>query len=270
LTAVERLVGTLNDSEIEEMREVTSESLGPRGPEMLFDLFAKLEVPSGALVMDLGGEDALDAVQLALRFDCRVLMINALGGGLDHAADRIREHGLRDRIMTDLGQAEALPVGSEDVDFIWCRDLFNRVDLARSMTECFRVLRPGGGMLVYQSFATELLEPIEARRMYDAMGLIGESMSTESFERAVRQAKLKIVGIDPIQSEWRELWLEGGDQDLIQDMLRVARMRRTREQLITRYGKGRYEAIYNSSLWGIYQMLGKLAPTAYLLTKPYV
>lgn len=202
-----RLNDSSADSEIEELREVTSESLGPRGPEMLFDLFAKLEVLF-APAMDLGGEDALDAVQLALRFDCRVLMINALGGGLDHAADRIREHGLRDRIMTDLGQAEALPIGNEDVDFIWCRDLFNRVDLGRSMTECARVLRPGGGMMVYQSFATELLEPIEAQHLYDAMGLIGESMSTESFERAVRQAKLKVVAVDPVRSEWRELWLK--------------------------------------------------------------
>jgi hypothetical protein len=102
------------------------------------------------------------------------------------------------------------------------------------------------------------------------MGLISEYMSTESFERAIRQAKLRIVEKEPIGSEWRELWLEGGDRDLVNDLLRVARMRRTQDPLIARYGKGRYEAIYCGALWGIYQMLGKLCPAVYLLEKPIV
>jgi hypothetical protein len=148
--------------------------------------------------------------------------------------------------------------------------MLNRLDLPRAIAECARALKPGGKMLVYQSFATELLEPGEARRLYDAMGLIGEYMSTESFERAVRRAKLRIIETETIGSEWRELWLEGGDRDLLNDLLRVARMRRTEELLVARYGKGRYEAIYCGALWGIYQMLGKLCPTVYMLEKPIV
>jgi hypothetical protein len=169
-----------------------------------------------------------------------------------------------------LGQPEALPVGDSDVDYIWSRDVLNRTDLPRAMAECNRAIRPGGGMLVYQSFSGEMLEPLEARRMYDAMGLIGEYMSIESFEREVRRAKFRVAEVEQIGSEWRELWLEGGDRDLLEDLLRVARMRRTQEQLIARYGKGRYESVIASSLWGIYQMLGKLAPTAYLIEKPIV
>lgn len=260
----------ISGSELDELRMVTDESLVPRGPEMLFDLFARFEIRPGALVLDIGGRDALDAVQLALRFDCRVLMIDPLGANLDQAGDRIREHGLRHRIMTDLGQPEALPVGDGDIDFVWCRDVLNRVDLPRAMAECHRAIRPGGGMLVYQSFSTELLEPAEARRMFDAMGLVGEYMSVESFEREAHRAKFRIGDVEQIGSEWRELWLEGGDRDLLDDLLRVARMRRTQEQLIARYGRGRYEAVVAGSLWGIYQMLGKLAPAAYLLEKPIV
>lgn len=256
-----------SDADLDELRAVADESLGPRGPEMLFDLFAELDVRPGSLVVDLGGRDALDAVQLALRFNCRVLVIDSVGSNLVLAADRVREHGLRDRIMTDLGQPEALPLGDGDVNFIWCRDLLNRVDLPRAIAECYRVLQPGGGMLVYQSFATPLLEPVEARRLYDAMGYISEYMTVESFERAARHAKFKVSQVDRINSEWRELWLEGGDRDLIDDLLRVARMRRTQDQLIARYGKGRFEALYCQSLWPVYQLLGKIAPAAYLLTK---
>jgi len=260
----------LSSSELDELRMVTDESLVPRGPEMLFDLFARFEIRPGSLVLDIGGRDALDAVQLALRFDCRVLMIDSLGANLDQAGDRIREHGLRDRIMTDLGQPEALPIGDGDVDYVWCRDTLNQVDLPRAMAECQRAIRPGGGMLVYQSFATELLEPQEARRLYDAMALVGEYMSAESFEREARRAKFRIEEVERVGSEWRELWMEGGDRDLLDDLLRVARMRRTQDQLIARYGTGRYESVVANSLWGIYQMLGKLCPAVYRLAKPFV
>lgn len=270
MATVERRGGTVSDAEMEELREIVDESLNPRGPETLFDLFARLEVPAGALVMDISGQDALDAIQLALRFSCRVLLIDTTGRGMDSVGEQIREHGLRDRITTDLGQVEALPVRDGDIDFIWCRDLMNRVDLPRAMNECFRALRPGGGMMVYQSFATELMEPIESRRMCDAMGLIGEYISIDAFERTARQAKFKIQEIDSIDSEWRELWLEGGDRDVIDDLLRVARMRRTQDLLIGRYGKGRFETMYANALWGVYQIIGKLRPAAYLLSRPYV
>jgi hypothetical protein len=44
-------------------------------------------------------------------------------------------------------------------------------------------------------------------------------------------------------------------------------MRRSEAALVAHYGHERYEATYASSLWGIYQMLGKLQPTIYLLVK---
>src|SRR5215217_565758 len=97
-TTVEKLNGAYSGGELDELRMVTDESLVPRGPEMLFDLFARYEIRPGSLVLDIGGRDALDAVQLALRFDCRVLLIDGFGSNLDQASDRIREHGLRHRI----------------------------------------------------------------------------------------------------------------------------------------------------------------------------
>lgn len=270
MATVERRSGAVSDAEMEELREILDESLSPRGPEILFDLFARFDIPAGALVLDISGQDATDAIQLALRFGCRILLIDTLGRGMDAVGQQIREQNLRGRITTDLGQVEALPVLDGDIDFIWCRDLLNRVDLPRALSECFRGLRPGGGMLVYQSFATELLEQSEARRMFDALGLIGEYSSADSFERVVRQTGFTIEQVDAIDSEWRELWLESGDRAMVDDLLRLARMRRTQDQLISRYGKGRFETMYADALWGIYQLIGKFKPTAYLLRRPYV
>ena len=44
-------------------------------------------------------------------------------------------------------------------------------------------------------------------------------------------------------------------------------MRRSEPTLVAQYGHEQYEATYASCLWGIYQMLGKLQPTIYLLAK---
>jgi hypothetical protein len=44
-------------------------------------------------------------------------------------------------------------------------------------------------------------------------------------------------------------------------------MRRSETTLVADYGRERYEATYANFLWGIYQMLGKLQPTIYLLAK---
>jgi len=55
-------------------------SLSPRGPEMLFDLFAELNPQPGELVLDIGGRDAVHSVRLAEQFDVRVLMIDPVPG----------------------------------------------------------------------------------------------------------------------------------------------------------------------------------------------
>jgi hypothetical protein len=44
-------------------------------------------------------------------------------------------------------------------------------------------------------------------------------------------------------------------------------MRRSEQALVARYRRDQYEATYASCLWGVYQMLGKLQPTIYVLAK---
>ncbi len=258
------------EREKDEFAAVVGESLSPRGPEFLFQLFAELGVRAGELVLDAGGRDGHYAVELAKRFGTRVLMIDPVPGHLEQASDRIRAEGLEGRISTDYAEIEQIPAGDGSIDHIWCHDVLNHVHLPRGLSECHRVLRPGGGMLVYQTFATELLEPLEARRLYDALAIIGENMNPANFEGYARRAGFTIQKCDQFDSEWRELWAEGGDLQLIDALLWIARIRRSRESLVHRYGKARVEAQLAGATWGVYQMLGKLCPTVYLLRKPLV
>jgi hypothetical protein len=92
-------------------------------------------------------------------------------------------------------------------------------------------------------------------------------MSEDFFQASAQAAGLSITSRDVISSEWRERWAEEGSTALLEDLLSVARMRRSEAAFVAQYGRERYEAIYAGRLWGIYQMLGKLQPTVYLLAK---
>jgi ubiquinone/menaquinone biosynthesis C-methylase UbiE len=267
MTTVVELYGDFWVEEDDEFAAVLKESLSPRGPEMLLDLFGETGVKPGELVLDIGGRDAVHSIELVRRFGVRVLMVDPIPQHLMQAVDRIDEEGLSGRIITDYGEIERLPLNDREVDHIWCRDVLNHVDVLRGLGECARVLPAGGGMMVYQTFATELLEFNEAMRLYRGLAINSESMSQDNFEAYARRCGFEIVTKDIVESEWRERSLESGDPRLLNDMLAISRMRRSREALERHYGQARYEAMMCGCLWSVYQLLGKLEPVAYLLRK---
>jgi hypothetical protein len=123
-------------------------------------------------------------------------------------------------------------------------------------------------MLVYQTFATDLCEPAEARRLWSASAIVPENMSRAYFEEKAAEAGFEIAAVDEIGSEWRESWLEAGDTHTVDLLLRAARLRRREDELVARFGRDKYEAALGGAVWGVYQLLGKLCPTVYALEKP--
>jgi SAM-dependent methyltransferase len=243
------------------------QSLNPRGADMLYDLFASFGPSIQSDVIDIGCRDAKYAIELASRFGCRVLGVDPAPIHIERARKHIAEAGLEGRVRAELAGIEALPAADGSVDMIWCRDVLNHVDLPRGLAECARILKPGGRMLAYQTFATPALEEREAARIYAAIAIVPQNMSEDFFQATARAAGLSIAERDVVSSEWRERWAEEGSPALLEDLLSVARLRRSEAALVARYGRARYEATYAGCLWGIYQMLGKLQPTVYLLQK---
>jgi len=52
------------------------------------------------------------------------------------------------------------------------------------------------------------------------------------------------------------------------ELMRIARMRRMREQLTVEWGDLRYDTVHAVYHWAIYLLLGKLSSEFYLLEKP--
>jgi ubiquinone/menaquinone biosynthesis C-methylase UbiE len=249
--------------------EELGRSLEPRSHDCLYELFGRCGIPSDGLVLDAGSRDAGHAVELAKRFGCRCLAIDPVPRHQEWMSKSIAEAALGDRVTAALAAIEALPCGDASIDAIWCRDVLNHVDLPRAFAECARVLKPGGPLFVYVTLATERMEPREAARLYPSMAIVPDNMNPARVEEHARSVGFTIESVDRIDSEWREHALEQGDawKDSSPALLRLARMRRREAELVERYGRAFYEAAYGSDLWGIYQLLGKLCPTVYVLRK---
>jgi hypothetical protein len=122
-------------------------------------------------------------------------------------------------------------------------------------------------MVIYQTFATPLLEATEAAWIYPALAVVPENMSPETLERHVHAVGLRIVERDDIGSEWRERWEEDGRRDTSHQLLRIARMRRDRDRLVAALGQSEYDSELANCHWGVYQMLGKLCPRVFVVEK---
>ncbi len=136
-----------------------------------------------------------------------------------------------------------------------------------AVRECYRVLRPGGAMLVYKTFAGDLLEPKEAARLYRGLG--GGTLEEERMEHAeaaFRDAGFQIEVKDVIGGEGREYEVEHGDYGP-RFGLHASRLLRRRDYFVGKYGAALFEQALADAQWLPFIMLGKLLPVAYLLRK---
>ncbi len=231
-------------------------SLAPRSPAMLYDVAAGLGLSADSAVLDLGSGRGNHSLELARRFGCRVY-------GLDLALSPLVRAESHPRVAQVNASALELPFKSGCFDLVWCRDMLVHVtDLKQVFLECKRVLKPGGRMLIFATWATELMEPAEADRLYQALAIVARNLSPEYFQGAVEQAGLHTYSVERIGSELIEYY-EETDGRVSRELLRIARMRRAG----ARFKGLRYESASAVYHWLVYLLLGKLESVVITLRK---
>ena len=246
------------------MYDLLDRSLEPRGPDSLHELAAEYLVP-GAVILDAGCRDAADLIRLVRAHD-------ATGVGVDpveihvaraHAAVAAAELGARIEIVH--GVMEALPHPDNHFDFVWCRDVVEQLDLlVTALKGAARVLKQDGHMLVYTVFVTDLLAPREFELLERHMGNVSSNLVERNVEEAFDSAGLAIERKDPIGTEFKE-YTEERTQPASRTLLRLARLRRLRSSLIEDHGEDIYNHVEANLHWEVFQFLGKLQPTVYVL-----
>lgn len=239
-------------------------SLELRGPDSLHDLAAEYLVP-GAVILDAGCRDAADLIRLVQAHD-------ATGVGVDpveihvaraHAAVAAAELGSRVEIVQ--GVMEALPHPDGHFDLVWCRDVVQQLDLlVPAVKGAARVLKQDGHMLVYTVFVTDLLAPQEFEMLERHMGNVSSNLIERNVEEAFESAELAIERKDAIGTEYKE-YTEERTQPGSKTLLRIARLRRLRKSLTESHGEDIYNHVEANLHWEVFQFLGKLQPTVYVL-----
>jgi SAM-dependent methyltransferase len=198
-----------------------------------------------------------------------VLGVDLVPAWLPNGVAEAASAGLGAQVALVAGDLEALPVADGTCDLVWCRDVLSCVgDGAQVLRECARVLRPGGGMVLYAVFTTDQLAPGDRNLLVEGLQNSPASMHQPTVEAAMAAAGFEMVRRERIGSEWSEYQLEHDPGYLTQDLLEIARLTRNRDQAEAILGPIWYERALAFASWRLQIVLGRLMPVLYALVKP--
>jgi SAM-dependent methyltransferase len=246
--------------------DVLDRSLDPRGPEVLLALATEWLTPA-SVVLDVGCRAASHLIQLVRATGASGVGVDPLSRFVERAQEAVAEARLGARIQIAQGVMQDVPWPDGSFDLVWCRDVIEVVEpLDAAVAEVVRVLRPGGHLLVFTVLATDRLEPKEAALLAQSLAVVPANLVEERVEAAFSRAGLEVALKQAIGTEWRE-YAEERTQPVSRDLLRLARLRRRRDRIVRDAGQEIYGHIESNLHWLVYQFLGKLLPTIYVLRK---
>jgi SAM-dependent methyltransferase len=250
-----------------ELDALLAESLAPRSPDFLLDLAVPLLTPDSRL-LDVGCRDARHLIPLITRSGCTGVGIDPVERNIIRARAAVAAADLDGRIEIRPGVMDHTGEVDGSVDVVWCRDVLEVIaDLPAGMSELARVLKSGGAAVIYTVFASPRLEPREAAALNAPLGNVLQNLDRDWVERTFAQAGFQIERLDEIGTEFRE-YDEERTKPVSENLLRLARLRRRREEIIRTFGEDRYRVTEASLHWLAYLLMGKLDPVAYVLRRP--
>jgi hypothetical protein len=120
-------------------------------------------------------------------------------------------------------------------------------------------------LIVFTVFATDRMEPNELELLFGGnLALVRVNLDETHVEHVFDRAGLAVTVKDVVGTEWRE-YAEERTHPASRDLLRLARLRRQRDQIIEQAGEDIYRHVESNLHWLVYQFLGKLVPTLYVL-----
>ncbi len=232
---------------------------------MLYEIAKQLGLKNDHKVLDVGCGKGNHSCELALRFGCSVIGLDPVASSLEQGRATATEAGVADRVIFRKGKITEIPFEDEAFHFIWCRDMLVHVDdLGGGIRECARVLKSDGAMIVFTTFATELMEPKERGAVCRPLEIVSENLSPGWVEQTFRAAGFQVSSSEVIGGELIEYYEEQRGQ-YSKELMRLARMVRAKDKFIAELGPERYEIALALYRWGIYLLLGKLSSAIYVL-----
>jgi SAM-dependent methyltransferase len=240
-------------------------SLDPAGPEQLYEI-ADPYLAAGQRILDVGCRDARHLIELCRRCRGTGVGVDPVPWHVERARAAVADAGLSDRVTIRPGVAEDLAEESASFDIVWCRDVVEVLpDLATALTHLRRVLRPDGHMIVFTNVLHGPVDAGETAAIHQPLGNVVDNLVEPRLEGAFAAAGFVIMIKHLIGTEWRE-YLEEREHVVSGQLLRLARLRRSRRAVVDRYGPDAYRTAEASLQWGVHQFLGRFVPVIYVLS----
>jgi SAM-dependent methyltransferase len=239
-------------------------SLEPAGPEQLYEI-ADPFLGAGHHILDVGCRDARHLIEPSRGYGSTGVGVDPVPWHVQRAQAAVESAGLGDQITIRLGVAEDLVEETASFDIVWCRDVIEVLpDLTTALAEMRRVLRPDGHVIVFTNLLDGPIDAAETASIHGPLGNVVANLVESDLEGAFAAAGLTIAIKHVVGTEWRE-YLEEHDQVVSLELLRLARLRRSRDRVVDRYGQDAFRTAEASLQRGVHQFLGRFVPVIYVL-----
>lgn len=239
-------------------------SLDPAGPDQLYEI-ADPYLGAGQRILDVGCRDARHLIELARRYGLTGVGVDPVPWHVQRAQAALLDAGLADQITIRRGVAEDLIEEPASFDTVWCRDVIEVLpNLTTALGQMRRVLRPGGHLIVFTNLLDGPIDAAETASIHEPLGNVVANLVESDLEDAFAVAGFTIKIKHVIGTEWREQ-LEEQDRVVSGELLRLARLRRSRDRVVDRYGRDAFRTAEASLQWGVHQFLGRFVPVVYVL-----
>ncbi|WP_218082974.1 methyltransferase domain-containing protein [Anthocerotibacter panamensis] len=117
--------------------------------DLIVELLKWCGVTTAQSVLDVGCGIGGSSLYLAQKFDARVTGITLSPVQAARAQARAQAHGLAGQVQFEVADALALPYPDNSFDVVWSLESGEHMaDKKRFLSECLRVLRPGGKLML--------------------------------------------------------------------------------------------------------------------------
>lgn len=234
----------------------------PRDPTGLLALVDLVAPAAGGVGADLGAYDGWWAATLGSRYECRMVAVDVALRPLAGAAGR--------GLLTVNADMQAIPFRAASLSLVWSRDVLSMVNDPRAATrEIARVLKPGCGAVIYSAMTTPRLEPVERAVFLDALEAPAWwAEGRGPIDEAIQAAGLEVMHEERFSPEGQEVGLAEQDEELLNDLVLLARIQRDGQSLEALLGPRWVARITAWGRWPLYLLLGKLETRAWVLRKP--
>lgn len=187
---ISRKIG-YTEEQIEAVPEGSNLGLGCGNPVALAAL------KEGETVLDLGSGAGFDCflASQAVGKKGRVIGVDMTGEMLERAAANARKGGYGN-VEFRLGEIEALPVEDGTVDAVISNCVINLVpDKDKAFREAFRVLRPGGRLMVSDIVLKKKLPDFVKQSIEAYVGCLAGAVSKERYLEAISRAGFEEIDV---------------------------------------------------------------------------